>query len=231
MAAVLKLQVPEQKILETAKATVKVARGKEKLTEYGMDETYFVKVDAEILTAAGFKTDEQIKSELKAVTNQKNSKLTEAGKWGDKVKTRLELAFPKSPEVIKEFPLNWTKAKRDETTMLEVIPGICGLIEKYSVKLKEKGLPDDYKQKGLDIRTEIDTLNTTQEQLKKLGPEYTQERIAAYTIVYDRVNEINKAGREAYAESAADLVLFKSPWPAAEKKTSKTNTTTDTKTA
>ena len=221
MATASKLHVPEQKILETAKATVKVARGKEKLAEYGMNPEYFITVDAEILSASGYKTDEEITRELKSITQQKNRKLVEAGKWGDKVKTRLELAFPKNPEIVKEFPANWTKAKRDEATMLEVIPVINNLIDKYEVKLKEKGLPDDHKQKGLEIRTEIDTLNTEQERLKKLGPEYTQERIAAYTKIYDRVNEINKAGREAYADSPADLVVFKSPWPAAEKKTVK----------
>ncbi len=221
MVTSLRLHVPEQKILEKAKAIVMIARGKEKLAEYGMNEAYFTNVDAEILTASGFKTDEEITRELKSITQQKNKKLVEAGNWGDKVKTRLALAFPKNGEIVKEFPANWSKVKRDETTMLEVIPNINNLIDKYSVELKKKGLPDDHKQRGVELRTEIDTLNTDQEKLKKLGPEYTQQRVAAYTKIYDRVNEINKAGREAYADSTADLVVFKSPWPAAEKKTGK----------
>jgi hypothetical protein len=221
METELKLHVPEEKVMSTVKATVSVAKEKPLLAGYGMDANYFSTVEGEIQAAAGFKSDRQITSELKNSTQLKNAKLKEAGIWGNKVKTRLELAFPKNPEIAAEFPSDFIKAKRDEATMIEVIPEITKLIDKYAVQLKAKGLPDDHKQKGEAILAELDAANTEQEKLKKLGPDYTQQRIAAYVKIYDRVNEINKAGREAYADSPADLKAFRSPWPAAEKKSDK----------
>jgi len=215
------LRAPEQKVLEAAKTALLVARGKSKLAGYGMNEQYFSKCEADILTASGFKTDEELSKELRSITNQKNSKLIEAIKWGEAVKLRLELAFPDNHEVAEEFPTNFSKARKSETLMLEVIPNINNLIDKYAAKLKEKGLADDHKQKGTAIAQQLDELNKQQETMKKTHPQYTVERIAAYQKLYDMVNEINKTGRTAYADSAADLKVFQSPWQTSEKKDAK----------
>jgi hypothetical protein len=225
------LEVPEQKVLETAKTILTIAKTKEKLAQYGMDAVYFSTFEADIANASGFKTDEELKKELESFTKLKNDKLAEAGKWGDEVKIRLELAYADNPSAAKEFPVNFSKAKKSETLMLEVIPNINNLIDKHAVKLKEKGLPDDHKQKGLDLKQQIDDANTSQETMKKNRPQYTQERVAAYVKLYDKVNDINKTGRTAYANSAADLQVFKSPWPVSKKKDSNDiNTKTDTET-
>ncbi len=213
MARTATLPVPEPLILQTSKTTLNLTRTKEKLANYGLAGRFFTTLESDILTASGFKTDEELTKELGYVTSQKEAKLMEAGKWGDEVKIRLELAFADKPEVIKEFPPNFQKAKRTETIMLETIPSICNIIDKYSVNLQGRGLPEDHKQKGLDINTQLDALNTQQETLKKGRTEYTQQRIAAYQKLYDTVNEINKIGRIAYADSPADLKAFNSPWP------------------
>ncbi len=222
MAKKAKLTVPEQDILETAKTISGIGRSKERLAQFGMDAAYFDGFDAEILTASHYMSDEEYTKKMEVTTVEKNAKLAEAGKWGDGVKLRLELAFPDNPEAAKEFPsVKFGKAKRDEKTMLEVIPNICNLIDKYEAKLKEKGMTDGYKQQGETLLAEIDKLNNDQETLKKNRPQYTQERVAAYQKLYDRVNEINKVGRKAYTESAADLEVFKSPWPVSGKKDAK----------
>ena len=57
--------------------------------------------------------------------------------------------------------------------------------------------------------------------MKTNRPEYTQERVVAYQKLYDRVNEINKVGRAAYVDCAADSEVFKSPWPVSGKKETK----------
>ena len=102
-----------------------------------------------------------------------------------------------------------------------MILNICNLIDKYAAKLKDKGLPDDYKPQGQTLRTELDNLNNEHENLKKNRSAYTQQRVAAYQKLYDKVNEINKVGRQACAESAADLEVFKSPWKVSDKKETK----------
>jgi hypothetical protein len=78
---------------------------------------------------------------------------------------------------------------------------------------------------AIKIGGQLDELNTQHQTLKKNRPQYTQERIAAYVKLYNTVNEINKTGRKAYANSAADLLVFKSPWPVKEKKNYKENET------
>ena len=73
-----------------------------------------------------------------------SSKLTEAGKWADGVKLRMELAYRDNAAVVKEFPsAKLSKAKKDEKTMIELMPNICNLIDEHAAKLKEKGRPDD----------------------------------------------------------------------------------------
>ena len=223
------MEAPEEYILEQAKTACGIGRSKEKLGGYGMDSAYFDNLDTAIVTAANYMSYEEYTNKQESTTNSKNAKLAEAGKWGDGVKLRLELAyptgrlaFPDNAEIAKEFPsVKFTKAKRDEKTMLVVIPSICSLIEKHEAELKGKGMPDDYKQQGLTFKTELDELNNEQEKLKKNRSAYTQERVAAYQKLYDKVNEINKVGRQAYADSAADLEVFKSPWKVGGKKETK----------
>jgi len=222
MSKKVKLEMPEEEILEKAKTASGIGRGKEKLVQYGMGSTYFDDFDTEIVTASNYMSDEEYAKKQESITVKKNAKLAEGGKWGDGVKLRLELAYPDNAEVVKEFPaVKFSKAKRDEKTMLEVIPNICNLIDKHEAKLKEKGMPDDYKLQGLTLKAEVDQLNKDQETMKKNRPQYTQERVAAYQKLYDRVNDINKVGRTAYADSAADLEVFKSPWVVGGKKEAK----------
>lgn len=209
------LPVPEQKVLETAKTTLAIAKEKPELSKYGFGADYFTAFEADINNAALFKSDEEISREIVAGTALKNEKLTEAVKWGEGIKLRLELAVP---EAKIEFPANFKKARKDEKIMLEVLPNISSLADKYSDELKEKGLTDEEKAQGALLRSELDSLNKAQENLKKRRPEYTAERIAAYMKLYDAVNEINKAGRLAYADSEAELLLFKTPWSGGEKK-------------
>lgn len=209
------LPVPEQKVLETAKTTLAIAKEKPKLSKYGFGADYFTAFETDINDAALYKSDEEISREIVAGTALKNEKLAEAVKWCEGIKLRLELAVP---EARIEFPANFKKARKDEKTMLEVLPNICSLTDKYEVKLKERGLTDEEKAQGVLLRNELDALNKTQESLKKRRPEYTAERIAAYMKLYNAVNEINKAGRLAYADSEAELLLFKTPWSGGEKK-------------
>ncbi len=212
------MRAPEEEILEKAKTASVIGRGKEKLSEFGLDSVYFNNLDEEIVTASHYMSDEEYTKKQESITVEKNAKLAEAGKWGDGVKLRLELAFPDNADVVKEFPTGkFTKAKRDEKTMLEVIPNICNVIDKYDAKLKGKKMPDDYKQQGQTLAAAIDKLNNDQETMKKNRPQYTRERVAAYQKLYDRVNEINKVGRKVYADSPADLEVFKSPWPVSGK--------------
>ena len=222
MSKKVQLEVPEEDILEAAKTVSGIGRGKAKLAEYGMNSIYFDTLDTDIVTASNYMSDEEYTSKQESTANAKNAKLAEAGKWGDGVKLRLELVFPDNAEIAKEFPsVKFTKAKRDEKTMLEVIPSICSLIEKHEAELKGKGMPDDYKQQGLTLKTELDELNNEQEKMKKNRSAYTQERVAAYQKLYNKVKEINKTGRQAYADSAADLEVFKSPWKLGNKKETK----------
>ena len=222
MSKKMQLEAPEEDILETAKTVSGIGRRKEKLAGYGMNSAYFDNFDNEIVTASNYMSDEEYEDKLKAVTASKNLKLIDLGKWGDGVKLRLELAYPDNAEIAAEFPVKkFAKAKRDEKTMLEVIPNICNLIDKYAAKLKEKGMPDDYKQQGLTLKDDLDKLNNDQETMKKNRPQYTRERVAAYQKLYDRVNEINKVGRKVYADSPADLEVFKSPWKVGGKKETK----------
>lgn len=204
------LPVPEQIILETAKTTLALAKEKEKLARFGFDAPFLTSFENRIISCTAFKSDEELSRELLVVTSQKNQKMEDATTWLAEIRLRLVLAVP---EAKKEFPANFIKAKKDEKLMMEILPNVHNLILKYEVQLKSKGLTEEEKGNGLILRDELDVLNKAQENLKKRRPEYTAERIAAYLQLYETVNEINKAGRLAYADSEAELLLFKSPWP------------------
>lgn len=216
----LVLPVPEPKILEKAKTSLALAREKPRLAKYGFDASFCTGYEADISKTESYKSDEELIREQKAQTELKNLKLAEAGQWGDGIKLRLKLAVPGAKN---EFPDNFLKAKKDETLMLEVLPNIGSLIVKYEAKLKEKGLTDEDIQKGVQIRSELNELNKQQDYLMKRKPEYTAERITSYMNLYNTVNEINKAGRLAYADSEAELLLFNSPWPVKGKQTKATD--------
>jgi hypothetical protein len=213
-----RLPEPEQKIIETAKTLFKVTAEKTELVNYGMGKQYLADFEADILSAAGFKTDKALTAELKTTTAAKDAKLAEAFIWGEDIKIRLELAYPNNKIIAGEFPPDFKKAKKDEALMIETIPEIATLIDKYAEKLKEKGLPDTHKQTGLDILKQLDELNTKQEKLKKDRPQYTRQRVDAYFKLYDRINKINEVGKKAYAKSPADVKAFVSPWPVSKKK-------------
>ena len=48
--------------------------------------------------------------------------------------------------------------------------------------------------------------------MKKKNESYTVKRYIAQSKVYNRVNAVNNAGRQAYAEDAVKIHLFDSPW-------------------
>jgi len=221
MGSKSQLPVPEQIVLETSKTTLALAKEKPKLARFGFDAAYFTALENRISTAAAFKTDEELSRELVVGTGLKNRKLEEAAIWLEGIKLRLALALP---EAKKEFPSNYFKAKKDEKLMLEVLVNTHTLVLKYETELKSKGLTDEEKAQGLILRDELDELNKAQENLKKRRPEYTAERVAAYMNLYEAVNEINKAGKLAYADSETELLLFKSPWPVRGKRGKETKT-------
>jgi hypothetical protein len=212
------LPVPEQVIMDTSKKELDATKDKPLLANYGLGATFFTNFEKDIITASGFKPDEGVTKNIESLTRKKNEKLAEAASWGDEVKVRMQLAFDEKPEIADEFPEDFSKAKKDEKLMLEVIPDINELIDKYAVELKESGLPDDWIEKGKTLREELDAANRAQGKLLSDRPQYTIHRIEAYYKLYKTVNKINKAGRIAYKDSPADLKVFESPWPAAEAK-------------
>ena len=103
MSKKVQLEAPEENILEATKTISGIGRGKEKLAECGMNSTYFDNLDTDIVTASNYMSDEKYTKKQESTTVEKNAKLAEAGKWGDGVKLRLELAFPDNAEVEMNF--------------------------------------------------------------------------------------------------------------------------------
>lgn len=207
------IPVSQPKIIELGKKTLRVAKDFVELAAYGIGAKFIAEFESEMATAVTFKTDEQIVQEGAALTEKKNIKLSECYKWMKQVKTFfVKIVKPNSAEA-KLFPQNMQAAKNSEAIMIDIMPDVFELIENNKAALLEKDMPEDLKTKGEALLKELDDLNSAQENMKDDNKKYTTQRHIALSKIYNRINEVNNAGRQKFADDPEKLPYFDSPWP------------------
>lgn len=213
MAEERKNPIARKKLLETAKSVLAIARRFVlQLSGKGITEEYLNRFEADITSAEEMKTNEALRKETGAITALVKKKCKECYKWGVSVKKAMMRAFGKESPVQDEFPNHFSDYRQDEAEMINVMPHIFAVAEKYAAELAPKGITADEITKGRALLAELDDLNSTQQNKFKTNESYTAERNIAQLKVYDTINEINIVGREVFDGDPVNLKFFESPW-------------------
>ncbi len=205
------VNVPREVILQTAEATYKVAQNKPELLKFGINENYLTTFLADIEKAKSFKNDEALSNETKGATKEKNIQLELSYEWLQTAQFIYTGKFKKSDPRCKEFPQKISQYAKNEAAMIDLLPNIINLLNKYKTDLTN--MQSDFIAEGELCLQSLNERDANQEAKKKQDTNYTAERHAAEYVVYCKVNEINEAGNLAYKKNPAVRKLFKSPWP------------------
>ncbi len=200
------------KLIEIGKNVLKIARENIELVKFGIGAKYLAEFEGELTDVQTYKTDKQIKKEAAALTETKNKKLKECFNWMKRAKTFYEKIVKPDSADAKIFPQNLAAAKSSEAIMINIMPIAIDIIVKNKTALVDKEMPETFDTEGSALLTELDDLNNQQEDMKKNNESYTVKRYIAQSKVYNRVNAVNNAGRQAYAEDSVKIHLFDSPW-------------------
>lgn len=205
------IRVPREIILQVAEATKKLVEGKPELLKFGINEPYMTAFAADIVTAKSFMNDDALSDETKGVTKEKNIQLDLCYQWLGDAEFLFHKKFKKKTPQFVEFPSKISQYADSESEMIELLPHILDLLNKYKTDLTD--LQADFISTGEAYLTDLNAKNTVQKVKKKGDTKYTAARNVADSILYEKVNEIYKAGNRAYKNDPVMKKLFKSPWP------------------
>jgi hypothetical protein len=205
------VNVPREVILQTAEATYKVAQNKPELLKFGISETYLTSFLADIEKAKSFKNDKALSNETKGTTKEKNVQLELSYEWLQAAQFIYTGKFKKSDPQYKEFPEKISQYSKNEAAMIDLLPNVITLLNKYKTDLTD--MQADFIAIGELCLKNLNDQDAKQEAKKKEDTNYTAERHAAEYVVYYKVNKINEAGNLAYKKNPAVKKLFNSPWP------------------
>ncbi len=205
------VHIPREIILQVAEATKKIAEGKPELLKFGINETYLTAFAADIVTAKSFMNDDALSDETKGTTKEKNIQLDLCYQWLGDAEFIFHKKFKKKTPQFVEFPSKISQYADSESEMIDLLPNIFNLLNKYKTDLTD--MQPDFISTGQTYLADLNAKNTAQKTKKKNDTKYTAARQAADTLLYEKVNEINKAGNRAYKNDLVMKKLFKSPWP------------------
>ncbi len=152
--------------------------------------------------------------DLKGLTQDKDEFLSECYDWARMLETRIEFRYGVDSKLYRRFPNTaLTDARNSEQKMLPIMEGLVKLATKHAKDLAEAGQTPEELQVGVDLLEELRAADARQEEKKDLNLEATQERVEAHQNLYDKVNQINKAGRRLFRNDPISLASFRSPWP------------------
>lgn len=203
------VRVPREIIPQVAEATKKLAEGKPELLKFGINETYLTAFAADIVTAKSFMNHDALIGETKGKTKEKNLQLELCYQWLGDAEFIFHKKFKKITPQFVEFPSKISPYAESESEMIDLLPNIFNLLNKYKTDLTDR--QPDFIATGESYLADLNSKNTEQKTKKKEDTKYTAARRAADLIVNEKVNEINKAGNRAYKNNPVMKKLFKSP--------------------
>lgn len=215
----IKAPVSRENLLEGAEGTAEAAGlYLEVLTPKGIDQAYLDNFNLKRESVTLMKTDEKLKSERKAMTAYVKEEREKCYKWCLSVKRTLARAFGKNSAEINEFPADYSRRRTSDALMIDTMPAVISLAEKYIEKLAPKGITQENIEAAKGHNTELIKRNGEQIKQDKEHESYTVERNIAQKELYDMVNEINLVGRELFEKDPVKLKYFETPWVHSVKK-------------
>ena len=98
------------------------------------------------------------------------------------------------------------------------MPVVTELIDKNKEAMTGKGMPAGFDTQGKTLLSELDALNKAQEKQKADNIAYTAERRITLSKLYNRINDINRAGKLSYENDSTMAHYFDWSWPRWNKK-------------
>ncbi len=226
------IPVAQEKLIKIGKDWSEKAKAHPELDEYGITQEFITEFDSEIAAAEGFKTADEVDKDTAVITGKKNDKNKECYKW---IKTSLlhyEKVFPQknSPER-KLFPKDYSDANTNDTHTVSIMPDIIKLLNDNKDTLIKKRMKEEFIGAGEALLADLNNLKTQHKKKMDDDELYTIQRRKALSKVYNKINEISKAGKLAHEGDDGIGDYFDSPWPSGSKKTqppdNKQNNTND----
>ena len=208
------MQISQIEILSNSKKTLKLAKVNiSALSLFGISNDIINNFEAKITEAENLLNENFQKIELKELTYKKNQVLQDCYNWGRKLAIRIEIAFGKKSENMRNFPSKeLLKAQKNEDKMLILMATLIKISQKYLHKLKDYGQNIDEIQKGINLKDNLFQSNNQQELKKEDKKRLTKLRKETFLKLYETVNNINKIGRIHFINEPAQKELFSCPW-------------------
>lgn len=184
------------------------------LSTLGVDDKYLDTLEEDIRMVEAEPTENQNREILKGYTRSKDGVVEACEEWCDQLRLRLSSAFGKSSQEYNSFPsARLTDARGNELKMLELMPEMLDLAEKYDEELQRAGQTCEVLERGNELTEQLRYSEDDQEVFKEEKEASTQERYGYLHRIYDMVNHINAVGREVYKDDPVNYTYFKNPWP------------------
>lgn len=173
---------------------------------------YVASYGTDIATADALPLDGTVMSDLKVLTSDVNSTVTEGRGALQSLFRYAELTYPTDKARQRVFGQDqYAKASNDQSKMenlLEHANGMAGKVP-YKADLLAKGYTQAQIDNLLTISNNINTKNLLQEAAKSNRPVTSQDRIKVYNIVFDRARTITTCAQEVFAGNAAKIEQYR----------------------
>lgn len=131
------LPYQEVVLVTVSKNALKIARDHAaSLAAFGIDEAFLTGFESDIQSAESVPSDFENRIDLKQLTQTKDDLLDECYIWGCSLKLRMEMAFGKRSDAVKNFPSRQMhEAVSSEKKMIAIMEGLLKLADQYQEQL------------------------------------------------------------------------------------------------
>ncbi len=193
-----------------------LTRGREdvgKLSDLGFTAKWFDTFEQEIRETETMLDHRGHVLELNELTDAKDSVLNACAEWAGRLRLRLGYRYGTNSRIHRRFPSKALNAARfSESQMMPLMESLIKIATKHAAKLEEVGQTPEKLTEGTELLQALRRADAVQEDKKAANLAATQERIVAHQNLYDKVNQINRAGRFLFAKDPTRRVLYRSPW-------------------
>jgi hypothetical protein len=213
MSEVKKIPCSRKKLLSIGKKMGKIIlQFLVQFTPKGINQQFYDTLNDEVENVSNMKTDKQLEKEMTAQVAIVYTTCAACYKWGMKLKRYLKRAFGLKGMELNEFPASFDDLRFDPQGIINNMPLLFVLAEKYKTAMLTKAMDADFIDKGKAMFAELDTQNTLKLKMEDDNKSYCVARNMAQYALYEKINYINSVGRELFENDPVNKKYFESPW-------------------
>ncbi len=208
-------------ILLEAQVRAKLARERvEKLSEMGITNDWLDQFEQEIEDALQIVSHRARQLAMKQATRERDQVVTACFKWGQKLRYRIKSRYDSTSVPRSTFPSDdLTAAAGSANEMLRLMAILIKIATDHADDLRSAGQTREVLLQGASLRDQLEEAFKNQVRQRHRTRDISHTRQEAFGNLYDKVNQINRAGRIVYHDDPIRLTLFRSPWKKYRKST------------